>query len=55
MEKRVIMANKKEDLMSRKRILLWVALISLLLLIFAANQAIGKEKTVILNVPACSS
>ena len=28
---------------------------SLLLFVFAANQAIGKEKTVILNVPACSS
>ena len=30
-------------------------LISLLLFVFAANQAIAKEKTVILNVPACSS
>ena len=45
----------KEDHMSRKKMLVWVALISLLLFVFAANQAIGKEKTVILNVPACSS
>ena len=30
-------------------------LLSLLLLVFSANQAIAKGKTVILNVPACSS
>ena len=41
--------------MSKKKVLTWVALISLLLFVFAANQAIAKEKTVILNVPACSS
>ena len=41
--------------MSRKRVFAWVVLLSLLLLVCAANQAIGKEKTVILNVPACSS
>ena len=27
----------------------------LILLVFAANQAIAEEKTVILNIPACSS
>lgn len=41
--------------MSRKKVFAWVALLSLLLLVCVANQAIGKEKTVILNVPACSS
>ena len=45
----------KEDLMSRKKVFVWVTLISLLLVVFAANQAIATEKTVILNVPACSS
>ena len=47
--------TQKEDLMSRKRVFVWVTLISLLLFVFAANQAIATEKTVILNVPACSS
>ena len=41
--------------MSRKRVFAWVALLSLLLFVCTANQAIGKGKTVILNVPACSS
>jgi hypothetical protein len=45
----------EEGQMSRKKVLAWVALLSLLLFVFAANQAIGKEKTVVLNVPACSS
>jgi hypothetical protein len=41
--------------MSRKKVFVWVIVISLLLFVFAANQAIATEKTVILNVPACSS
>ena len=45
----------EEGQMSRKKVLAWVALLSLLLFVFAANQAIGKEKTVVLKVPACSS
>jgi hypothetical protein len=45
----------KEEQMSRKKVLAWVVLLSLLLFVFAANEAIGKEKTVVLNVPACSS
>jgi copper chaperone CopZ len=45
----------KEDQMSKKKVLAWVTVLSLLLLVCATNQAIGKEKTVVLNVPACSS
>jgi hypothetical protein len=41
--------------MDRKKMFAWLLLLSLLLFVFAANQAIAKEKTVILNVPACSS
>ena len=55
MEKEDYEYKHKEDLMSRKRVFVWVTLISMLLVVFAANQAIATEKTVILNVPACSS
>jgi copper chaperone CopZ len=41
--------------MSRKKVFAWLVLLSLLLFVFVAQQAIGKEKTVVLNVPACSS
>jgi hypothetical protein len=41
--------------MSKKKMFVWGLLLTLLVLVFAANQAIAKEKTVILNVPACSS
>jgi hypothetical protein len=41
--------------MNKKRIWTWVALVSLLVVVFTTTQSIAKEKTVILNVPACSS
>jgi hypothetical protein len=41
--------------MKRKKMFAWVLLSSLMLFVFAANQAIAEEKTVILKVPACSS
>jgi hypothetical protein len=41
--------------MNRKKMFALVLLSSLMLLVFAANQAIAEEKTVILNIPGCSS
>ena len=41
--------------MNKKKMFAWMLLLSLLLFVFATNQAIAKGKTVILNVPACSS
>jgi hypothetical protein len=41
--------------MNRKKVAAWMVLLSLLVIVCVANQAIGKEKTVVLTVPACSS
>jgi len=41
--------------MRRKNMVVYMVLFSLVLLFSAANQAIATEKTVVLNVPACSS
>lgn len=46
---------EKGGLMRRSNIVAYMVLFSLVLLVCTANQAIGIERTVVLNVPACSS
>jgi len=41
--------------MRRSNIVAYMVLFGLVLLFSTANPAIAKEKTVVLNVPACSS
>jgi hypothetical protein len=47
--------NEKGVLMRRSNIVAYMVLFSLVLLFSTVNPAIGKEKTVVLNVPACGS